>query len=294
MNKSPIAFLGLGIMGAGMARRLLAAGHPVVVFNRDKRKCASLAAEGATVGATPRDAAAQATTVFSMVTDDTASRALWLGADGILAGIRPGTVCIESSTLSVEWITELAKCVSANGAEFLDGPVTGSKAQVATGELKFLVGGSATTLERVRPILAAMSHEIIHLGPVGSGVYVKLVNNFLNGVQVAAFAEALFAIERSGIDPTAALGVITNGASGSPIVKTMAARMSSRDYTPNFLLKLLEKDLRYAIDEGDRRTASMTMATAARQLLQRAMTAGYGDRDMSAVIETFRANGHQA
>ncbi len=292
MNQSPVAFLGLGIMGSGMARRLLNAGHPVTVFNREMRKCAPLAAEGATVAATPRACAAAATTIFSMVTDDNASRALWLGADGLLAGLNPGTVCIESSTLSVEWVTELAARVAAKGGEFLDCPVTGSKAQVATAELKFLVGGPAETLEKVRPILATMAQEIVHLGPVGSGVFVKLVNNFLNGVQVAAFAEALFAIERSGIDPAKALGVITNGASGSPIVKTMSARMTARDYTPNFLLKLLEKDLRYAIEEGDRRIASMTMATAARQLLQQAVTAGYGDRDMSAVIETFRSNGH--
>lgn len=271
-----------------MARRLLEQGFAVTVYNRNPEKSAALASAGATVAATPRAAAAKAEVIISMVSDDAASRSLWLGAEGILSAIQPGAICIESSSLSVGWVKELAAAVAAKDAEFLDCPVTGSKAQAPTGELRFLVGGPGGTLEKVRTVLEALSVEIIHLGPTGSGVLLKLVNNSLNGVQIAAFAEALAALERSGIDLPKALGVITNGASGSPIVKAVAPRMTARDYTPNFHLKLLAKDIGYAIGEGHCLTAPMTMAVNALKLFREAAAAGYGEQDMAAIVEPFR------
>jgi 3-hydroxyisobutyrate dehydrogenase len=292
MDKPNIAFLGLGIMGSGMARRLLETGHAVTVYNRDARKSTPLAAAGARVATTPGLAAKGADVIISMVADDQASRSLWLEADGALAGLKPGALCLESSTLSVAWVQELATAVVAKGGEFLDCPVTGSKAQAGAGELKFLVGGTSSTLERARPVLMALSTEIVHLGGTGSGVLLKLVNNSLNGVQVAALAEAILAIERSGIDTAKAIAVITNGASGSPMVKAVSARISARDYTPQFHLHLLAKDLTYVVNEGDRCQVAMTMAAAAGKLLLAANAAGYGNQDMAALIESFRKNGN--
>lgn len=292
MDKPTIAFLGLGIMGSGMARRLLDTGHAVTVYNRDGRKTVPLVDAGAKVAATPCLAAKGADVVMAMVADDKASRSLWLEKDGALAGLKAGALCLESSTLSVAWVRELAAAVAAKGGEFLDCPVTGSKAQAGAGELKFLVGGTNLILERARPILMALSTEIIHLGGIGSGVLLKLVNNSLNGVQVAALAEAIIAIERSGIDATKAIAVITNGASGSPMVKAVSARISARDYTPQFHLHLLAKDLTYAVNEGGRCHAAMTMAAAAGKLLLAATAAGYGDQDMAALVESFRKNGN--
>jgi 3-hydroxyisobutyrate dehydrogenase len=288
MSKPRIAFLGLGLMGSGMARRLLANGFPVTVFNRNAEKARPLAADGAQTAGWPREAAAQADVIISMVADDNASRALWLGENGALAAARAGVTGIECSTVTVAWVRELAAAVTARGGEFLDAPVTGSKTHAAAGELTFLVGGGAATLEKARPVLSAMSKTIVHLGPGGSGALVKLINNFVCGVQVAALAEALTMIERSGLDRAKALEVLTGGAPGSPLVKTVAGRMAAPDYTPNFLLRLMAKDLTYAIQEGGRLALEPATAAAALRVFQNAAAAGYGEQDIAAVVEPFR------
>lgn len=288
MDKPRVALFGLGIMGTGMARRLLSGGFPLTVWNRDPAKATALASAGAKAAATPREAVTGAEFVFSMLADDRASRGVWLGSDGALAAAAPGAVLIECSTLTVEWITELTQAATARGVEFLDAPVTGSKAQAAAGELNFLVGGSAATLEKARPVLAAMSRSITHLGPAGSGSLIKLINNFVCGVQVAAIGEAIAMIERSGLERTRALEVLLNGAPGSPLVKLIAGRMTSSDFTPNFLLRLLAKDLGYAIQEAGRQSLELTTAKAALTDFERAIAAGHGDKDMSAVIESLR------
>lgn len=276
-------------MGSGMARRLLTAGFPLTIYNRKPGKTTELAAEGARVASSPRTAAAWADVVISMVADDVASRALWLERDGALAGAKRGTVLIESSTLSVGWVSELAQAASAAGCEFIDAPVTGSRPKAAAGELNFLVGGAASTLEKVRSVLVPMSRSITHLGPVGSGALIKLVNNFVCGVQVAALAEALAIIEHSGLDRGRALEVLTNGAPGSPLVKTVAGRMTAPDFTPNFLLRLMAKDLGYACAEGERHGVMLNTAAAALQLFQNSIARREGDKDMSAVVEQFRS-----
>jgi 3-hydroxyisobutyrate dehydrogenase len=288
MSEHRIAFLGLGLMGSGMARRLLVNGFPLTVFNRNPEKSRPFAAESAQVAMSPREAALKADLVFSMVADNNASRDLWLGESGALAGVAPGTVCVECSTVTVDWARELAAAVAVKQCEFLDAPVTGSKMQAAAGELNFLVGGAAATLERARPALAAMSKMIFHVGPVGSGALLKLINNFLSGAQVAAFAEAMAMIERSGLDRAKALEVITNGAPGSPMVKTVSARMTTLDYTPNFLLRLMAKDLTYAIEEGRKYSLHLATAAAALEVYQRAVAAGYGEKDLAAIVEPLR------
>src|SRR5262245_7295874 len=178
-TKLNVAFLGLGVMGGGMARRLADTGFPLAVFNRDRTKANPFAGLGVRVAATPRKAAEGANVIVSMVADDEASRAVWLGPDGALAGAAAGSVCIESSTLTLDWVRELATAAAKRDCEFLDAPVTGTKPHAASGELTFLVGGPGTTLDKVRSLLAVMSKGIIHLGPVGSGALIKLINNFV-------------------------------------------------------------------------------------------------------------------
>ncbi len=286
--KPRIAFLGLGLMGAGMARRLLGAGFPLTVFNRDQAKTAPFAAGGARVAATPRQAAADAAFIFSMVADDAASRALWLGENGALAAASPGAVLVECSTLTVAWIRELAAGAAARGCEMLDAPVTGSKPQAASGELVFLVGGAASTVEKARPALAVMSRALVHVGPAGSGALLKLINNFLCGVQAASLAEALGLMERSGLDRGQALEVLTAGAPGSPLLKIFSARMTARDYTPLFKLRLMAKDLGYARQEAARVKMDLATAAAALSLYEKSLAAGNGDKDVSALVEQFR------
>ena len=288
LSNTRIAFLGLGIMGAGMAARLLDAGARLTVFNRTADRAAPLAARGAVVAATPRDAVADADIVFSMVADDAASHDIWDGGSGALAGVRRGAVLVECSTVTVGRITDLAESADRIGCELVDAPVTGSKMQAARGELFFLVGGSERAVARIRPALDAMGKTVEHLGPIGSGALVKLINNFLAGVQAASLAEAIAIIERSSLDRTQAIGAIVNGSPGSPVMKTLASRILADDFSPNFYLHLLAKDLGYAIGEGDSRGVPMAMASAAHDILQASIARGDGEKDMAAVVEQFR------
>jgi len=289
MTKPRVAILGLGLMGAGMAGRVLTAGFPLAVYNRNPEKTAPFAKAGAFVARTPRDAAARADIIISMLADDNASRAVWLDNDwGALAAAAPGTWLVESSTASVAWIHELAAAARQHKCELLDAPVTGSKPQAASGELLFLVGGSAEALAAVRPVLAVMSRDVLHLGPLGSGATLKLINNFLCGVQAASLAEAMALLNASGIEKEKSIAVLTAGAPGSPLVKILTTRAAANDFTPNFVLRLMAKDLTYAREEGARHGVAMNTATPAIADFEKAIAAGYGDEDFSAVIPALQ------
>jgi len=289
MSKPSVAFLGLGIMGGGMAARLLAAGFPLGVYNRNAERAAGLAAKGARLAASAREAVSGARIVVSMLADDAASRALWLGENGAISGVAAGTLLIECSTVTVGWINELSAAAKGRECELLDAPVTGSKSHAAAGELTFLVGGTESAIALAQPVLAAMGKQINHLGPTGSGAMMKLINNFVCGVQVTALAEGLAFIERSGLNSEAALAVLTGGAPGSPLVKALSARMTARDYTPNFLLKLMAKDLAYAKKEASNVGLDLTTARCAMEVFAKAIAAGYGEKDFAAIIEPMRS-----
>lgn len=284
-----VAVLGLGTMGTGMAKNLLKAGFPVAAYNRTNTKAAPLAAAGARVASTPADAARDADVIISMLSDDDASRRTWTGQNGALSGAKSGAVLVESSTVTPAWIAELARLAAERNVDLLDAPVTGSRVQAEGGQLTFLVGGDAGVLERVRPVLAAMSKEIVPLGPIGSGARMKLINNFLAGVQVASLAEGLAWIERSGLDRTQALKVLCSGAPGSPLLQTISARMVAENYDVNFLLSLMKKDLNYAGADAATLGVELRTAKSAEVRFVEAIAAGFADKDMSAVIEPLRS-----
>jgi 3-hydroxyisobutyrate dehydrogenase len=288
MGETRIALLGLGLMGSGMAGRLLDAGYPLTIWNRTPDKTRAFAERGATVAKSPRQAVAGAAVVVSMLADVVVCRDVWLGRGEAIVDAAPGTILVESSTVTVEWIDELERAAQEHGCELVDAPVTGSKPQAEAGQLLFLAGGSDTTLQKVTPILKAMGRDVVHVGPTGSGARLKLINNFLSGSQVAALAEALSLIERSGLDTQKALGVLTEGAPGSPLVKLLSGRMTARQYEPNFLLRLMAKDLRYAVSEADHYGLDLDMGRAALRVFEHAISAGQGEDDMSAVVEQFR------
>jgi 3-hydroxyisobutyrate dehydrogenase len=288
MSKPRVAFLGLGTMGGGMAGRLLSAGFPLAVFNRNREKAAAFSQGGAVVAESPREAASKADIVISMVADDTASRGVWLGDNGALAGVSHGTVLIESSTLTVAWVKELAAAAAKQKCEFLDAPVTGTKPHAASGELMFLVGGPAAALDTARPVLSVLGREVVHLGPSGSGALMKLINNFVCGVQAASFAEAVSLLDAGGLDRARALPILLNGAPGSPMVKRISERVTAGDSTPNFFLRLMAKDLCYAVEEAAQRGIPLRTAASAFTVFEEAVASGHGDEDVSAVITSMR------
>jgi 3-hydroxyisobutyrate dehydrogenase len=283
-----VALLGLGTMGSGMGANLLKAGFALSVYNRTAAKAQALIGLGAHFAKTPAEAAKGASIIISMLSDDAASREVWLGKDGALDAAEKDAILIESSTVSPSWIEELSGAASQRVVALLDAPVTGSRMQAEAGQLSFLVGGSVTILEKATPVLKAMSKEIVHLGPVGSGAKMKLINNFLCGVQVASLAEGLTWIERSGLDREKALSVLKSGAPGSPLLSAISARMSTRNYTVNFLLSLMTKDLLYAQDEAKHCDVDLKTAETARDLFETAIAQGFGSEDMSSVIEPLR------
>jgi 3-hydroxyisobutyrate dehydrogenase len=283
-----VAILGLGTMGSGMAANLLKAGFSVSVYNRTASKAQTLVDQGARLASTPAEAALGASIIISMLADDVASRKVWLGERGALESVREGATLVESSTVSPAWIAEFAALAEKRGANLLDAPVTGSRMQAEAGQLSFLVGGSNAALEGATPVLKAMSKEIVHLGPVGSGAKMKLINNFLCGVQVASLAEGLTWIERSGLDREKALSVLKSGAPGSPLISAISARMVSQNYSVNFLLSLMTKDLLYAQNEAASLNVDLKTAEVARSLFEAAVAKGLGDEDMASVIEPIR------
>jgi 3-hydroxyisobutyrate dehydrogenase len=283
-----VAILGLGTMGAGMAANVLKAGFSLSVYNRTAAKAKALVDGGAHFASMPGEAAEGASIVISMLSDDSASREVWLGSGGALEAVGKDAILIESSTVSPSWIAELAELSASRGAQFLDAPVTGSRMQAEAGQLSFLVGGNEATVEAATPVLKAMSKEIVHLGPVGSGAKMKLINNFLCGVQVASLAEGLAWIERSGLDREKALAVLKSGAPGSPLLGAISARMVNQNYKVNFLLTLMAKDLLYAEAEAAHCNVDLKTAETARGLFEVAIAQGLGNEDMSSVIEPLR------
>lgn len=279
-----VALLGLGVMGAGMAANWLAKGFGLTVWNRTRARTQALADKGARVATTPREAAAGADCVFAMVSDDAASRAVWLGDDGALAGAKTGAVVVESSTLTPDWVRELAGHARAKGCAFLDAPVGGSRQAAASGELRFFVGGDAATLDKARPALIAIGSKIDLLGPAGAGATWKLINNQLIAAQVAALGEALDVARKAGFRPVQISSLILNGAASSPIVKMKLPSMLSGDYDePDFALSLMLKDARYAAALAQSLGAPADLVSSAVKAFARAEANGLGAKDIAAV-----------
>lgn len=270
-----------------MAGRLLAGEFPLAVYNRNRDKTKGFGEGGAFIASSPREAASRAEIVISMVADDKASRSMWLGPDGALAGAAAGSVLVESSTLTIAWIKELAALAERQKCELLDAPVTGTRPHAASGQLTFMAGGSASALATAQPVFSVLGHEVIYLGATGSGASLKLINNFLCGVQAASFAEANAWIQAIGLDREKALALLTNGAAGSGIVKRTAAGLPADDPTPNFLLRLLAKDLAYAQESASEKGIPLQTAEAAAKVFQLAIANGHGDEDFSSVVKAF-------
>jgi len=286
--KPSVALLGLGTMGHGMAINVLKAGFPLVVWNRTRAKAETVAQMGATVAENPAGAARNAAVVIAMLADDAASRAAWLGEGGALAAMAPESIAVECSTLSPEWIAELHSAVKGRGLRMVEAPVTGSRPQAEAGQLNFLAGADDDTLAVVTTVLRCMSKQILHLGPVGSGAQLKLINNFLCAVQVASFAEALAWMERTGLRLDTALDFLKRGAPGSGILSVMSERMTNRTYDVNFLLRLMAKDLRYAHAAAAQLGIDISTSSPAEELFRKAQEQGLGEKDMSAVAEVVR------
>jgi 3-hydroxyisobutyrate dehydrogenase len=243
-----VAFIGLGRMGHGMASRYLDSGFKVALWNRSKAKADDLIARGAHWAGSPADAADGADTIVTMVADDEASRAVWLGKDGVVETARAGALAIECSTVSYRHALELGRDLRARGLVYIDSPVTGLPDAAAAGKLTLLVGAESSDLEKARPFLTPISATIRHFGPIGSGTVYKLINNLMGAIQIAGLAEGLAIAEQAGLDMNLVLEAIENGVVASPQVIRHSRRMVARNFSgATFTAALRHKDAAYAV-----------------------------------------------
>jgi 3-hydroxyisobutyrate dehydrogenase-like beta-hydroxyacid dehydrogenase len=243
-----VAFIGLGRMGHGMAGRYLDAGFTVAVWNRSKAKAEDLIARGARWAASPADAADGADAVVTMVADDVASRAVWLGKDGAAATMRAGSLAIECSTVSHQHALDMARELRGRGLIYIDCPVTGLPQAAAAGKLTLLVGADAADLDSARPYLAPIGDVVRHFGAVGTGTVFKLINNLMGAAQIASLAEGIAMAEQAGLDMNLVAEALATGAVASPQVIRHSKRMVARDFSgASFTAALRHKDAAYAV-----------------------------------------------
>jgi 3-hydroxyisobutyrate dehydrogenase len=284
-----LGFVGLGAMGSRLAQRLLAAGHAVVGYNRTPDKARHLVAAGLRLEGSPRAVAEATETLFSMVTDDSALRAVALGPDGVVSGLRPGAVWVEMSTVGPAVVRELGQAVAARGAAILDVPISGSTISVEQGTASFQAGGDPQALDRVRPYLAAMgSGGVTHVGPLGLAKTMKVATNLGLAVQILAFSEAVLLAEKSGIAREVAVDALLKSVVASPMLKYrgpyVLGRMPREAWFP---VPMIQKDLQLALDHG--RAVGVPLPTTAltQEFLTMARGLGLGDRDFAAVFDVL-------
>jgi 3-hydroxyisobutyrate dehydrogenase len=286
-----VAFLGLGSMGGGMAARIAAAGHTLSVFNRTGSRAAPLAKLGARVAATPRDAAQNADVIIGMTADDDSARAVWLGEQGALAADNaPDALAIECSTLSHDFVLELAQSVRARGFRYVDAPVTGLPDAAAAGTLTLLVGATPNDLDAARPIFASLATRVLHFGLVGQGTVYKLMVNLMGAVQIAAAAEGVALANRAGLDLRLVADAIASGQAASPQVVRNVRRFVADDHggPAAFTPALRLKDIEYALRLARRLGVPSEFGQAAAGLYRRLCEMGFGHDNESRIIDAVR------
>lgn len=279
-----VAFIGLGAMGAPMASSLLAAGFALRVFNRNPARAAPFAGPRATVCASIAEAVRGARFVVSMVSDDEATRAVMLGDGGVIGSAAPGTLIVDSSTNTPSLAREVAQAAAARRLGHVDAPVSGSVAQARNRELVFMAGGESTAFESARPLFDAMGRMALHVGASGAGATIKLINNMLSGTMTAALAEAVSIAQAAGVDPDAAQAILVEGPAGSRLMRSKLPKMLAREFSPQFQLALMDKDLRYFLALAGQVDRPAPIASLVRSEFQAARRAGLGELDTSALL----------
>ena len=264
--KPAVGFIGVGLMGRPMAANLLKVGLDVTVWNRTRARAEELASHGARLAATPREAAAAADVLITIVSDPPALEAVLWGPDGALGSLRRGSTYVDCSTVAPALARRIAAAAAQLGAEFLDAPVTGGTWGAEKGELVFMVGGNQETLARIQPVLAAMGKKWFHLGPHGAGQTVKLAMNLILALQVDALAEALALVTAAGIEAERLVEVMQSSMARAAVLDVKAPMMLQKNYPPSFPLRLMHKDLGLALDLGNQLGVPLPATAAAREI----------------------------
>jgi len=280
-----LGFVGLGLMGSRIVKRLLAAGHQVSGYNRTRAKAESLIQAGMQWKDTPREVAQAADITLSMVTDTVALSSITDGPDGILSGLSTGKIYVDMSTVSPRLIRDLAGRVAATGAQMLEAPVSGSIPAVESGTLIVYVGGEADALEKVRPIFESLSQKIIHVGENGQGVSMKIAINLNLAPQLISLFEGVLLAERSGIPRATALDALLNSVAASTAMKYRAPFMLKLPEEVWFSTAMMKKDIDLALELGKELGVTLRSAELANEMLSKAFEMGWGDEDFAVLFK---------
>jgi len=287
MTHVTVGFIGLGIMGRGMARNLRAAGFPLYVYNRTSSRMTELADSGAIPTTSPADLAARCDVVITCVSDTPDVEAVIDGPSGVIAGMRAGTLVIDMSTISPQATVALAARINAKGGSMLDAPVSGGSEGAAKGTLSIMVGGSERDFARALPVFQAMGKNIVHVGAQGAGQTVKLVNQILVVGNALAMSEALLFAQAGGVDVTKALAAVSGGAAGSWMLSNRGPQILNRDWRPGFTIDLQQKDLRLVLDAADDVGVPLPGTALIFQLYRTLQHAGLGHEGNHALVKAL-------
>jgi len=280
-----VGMLGLGIMGSGMADNLLAAGHEVYVWNRTPARAERFAAAGASVCATAAELAAHTDIVLVCVSDTPDVEAVLFGPQGVAAGVVPGSLVIDASTISPEATRGFAARMASMRVAYLDAPVSGGSEGAAKGTLSIMVGGAAADVERARPVFDAIGAALTHVGPVGSGQTCKLVNQVLVVVNMLAVSEALMLAQAGGLDLEATITAVASGAAGSWMLSNRGPQVVTRDWRPGFTIDLQQKDLRLVLEAADSLGIGLLATSTVFQLYRCLQADGLGGEGNHALVK---------
>ncbi|ASA19577.1 3-hydroxyisobutyrate dehydrogenase [Paenibacillus donghaensis] len=284
-----IGFIGLGTMGAPMASNLLRGGFEVTVYNRTASKNQPFEEQGAKTASTPKLAAEGKDVIITMISNDDSIREVYYGDQGILAELQPGTVIIDCSTISPGLVKEVAAAVQERGGHFLDAPVTGSKPGAVEGTLVFMVGGRADVIEDNRDIFDTLGKKLLHMGDNGSGAAAKLAHNAMVGIHNVALAEGFAIAVKSGVPADKFLELVQAGSAGSKQAELKGRKIIENDFSNQFSLALMLKDLKLASALSDAAGVPSPLLGLAKSIFQSGYAQGYGEEDLSAVVKTYEA-----
>jgi len=283
-----VGFIGLGIMGSRMAANLRAAGYELTVFNRTRERAETFASEhGADVADTPAAVGAASDVVITMVVDGPQVEAVLLGDDGVLAGAAEGTLCVDMSTIAPAQTRAIGAALDERGIGFVDAPVTGSSPKAEDGTLTIMAGGTEDAFARAQPLFAVMGEVVVHVGELGQGQTVKLINNAVAASNASTLAQALIVGKATGVDLDALVRVMGAGSGGSAMLGLKAGPMREHDYTTLFKLEHMLKDVRLCLEEGQAAGVPFPAAAHTREVLTAGMGRGLGAQDFAALVEVL-------
>ena len=284
-----VGFVGLGTMGAAMARNIAMAGFPLTVWNRTPNRATALREVGATAAKTPADVARGSDVVVTCVSDTPDVEAVLFGEGGVAQGARRGQLVIDCSTISPSATRDFATRLDELGVALVDAPVSGGSEGAKNGTLTIFVGGDATAVERAKPVLAAMGKTITHVGPIGAGQAVKAVNQVILAATYLGVAEGIVLAMKAGLDVDQVVGALGGGAAQSWVLANRAGRMIANDYPLGFKVALHHKDLGIALELAEELGADLPVSALAASLETELIAAGHADDDMSALARSIRA-----